>query len=170
MKSTSWWYKLDVMLHRRLLIGIAACVSALAVSGCGKDPAPPDEFQACTTDPRADQYAAGMVRDGKSSLLKMSLMLSDPAPPRKGTNVWTLHLSDAQGTAQSGATINVTPYMPDHLHGTSVKAKVSAAAGDGQYTADPLYLFMTGLWQVTFDVATASGTKDSVVFSFCVGG
>jgi hypothetical protein len=170
MKTQSDWYKLDGMLHGRLLTGIAAVASALAGAGCGKDPAPPTEFVSCAMDPRAEQYTAGMERMGKNNLIKMSLMLSDPAPPHKGTNVWTLRLADAEGADQRGATINVTPWMPDHLHGTSLKANVTPSGADGYYTAMPLYLFMAGLWEVTFDVTTAGGVKDSVVFRFCVDG
>jgi hypothetical protein len=169
MKTRPGWYKLDGMLHRRRLMGIAAVASALAGAGCGKDPAP-TEFVSCAMDTRADQYTAGMERTGKNNLVKMSLTLSDPAPPHKGTNVWTLRLSDTEGAGQRGATINVTPWMPDHQHGTSVKATVTPGAADGAYTAMPLYLFMAGLWEVTFDVTTAAGVKDSVVFRFCVDG
>jgi hypothetical protein len=170
MKSAGRWYKLGVMSHRRWLVGIAAVASAL--TGCGGDPpvAPPTQFASCAMDARAEQYTAGMERTGASNLMKMSLMVSDPAPPHKGTNVWSLRVTDAQGAALSGATIGVLPWMPDHMHGTSVKAVVTPDGADGHYTVKPLYLFMAGLWEITFDITTTAGAKDSVVFRFCVDG
>jgi hypothetical protein len=58
--------------------------------------------------------------------------------------------------------------MPDHGHGTAIRPVISPLPDAGNYKVTPLYLFMAGLWEVTFDVTTASGAQDAVVFSFCI--
>ena len=69
-------------------------------------------------------------------------------------------------------TITVTPFMPDHGHGTSVRAVVTAQP-DGSFSVTPLYLFMAGVWRVTIAVgvgASDAGASESVAFFFCVAG
>jgi hypothetical protein len=127
-----------------------------------------DQFIPCTDDPRADHYTAGMQKTGPKGQLAVTLVSADPGPPIKGTNTWTVLVTDTTAGPQSGATLKVTPFMPDHGHGTSVKPVISALTDAGQYKVTPLYLFMAGLWQVTLDVTTSAGTRDAIVFSFCV--
>ena len=57
--------------------------------------------------------------------------------------------------------------MPDHGHGTSVNATVSANP-DGTYTVAPLYFFMPGVWRITFWIG--SNQADVGEFFFCVPG
>jgi len=153
--------------------GVAALLGALS-AGCGGGGSPamtgPDGavFAACANDLRADVYAAGMDKTGKDQKLTVKLMSSDPGPPIKGTNAWTIAVTDAAGQPVDGATITVTPYMPDHNHGTSVKAVVTPLSG-GSYAIAPLYFFMAGLWQTTLQVQSGD-SSDSVVFAFCVAG
>lgn len=126
------------------------------------------DFVDCTKDPRADHYVAGMEKAGNSGKVKIKLV-STPSPPIKGVNSWTVLVTDGAGAPLSGLTMKVTPYMPDHGHGSSVKPEVSAdAATAGSYKIEPVYLFMAGLWQTTIDVTTGSGQSDAAVFSFCV--
>lgn len=121
----------------------------------------------CEDDARGQTYMPGMSQMGKLSTLKFELVTSDPGPPVKGNNSWLVKISDPSGNAVTGATLRVTPFMPDHGHGTAVKAKISESAKG--YTVTPLYLFMGGIWQVTID-ATTDKLSDSTVFSFCIGG
>ncbi len=99
---------------------------------------------------------------------KVVLVDASPAPPARGTNTWTLKVTDAQGNSIPGAIITAKPFMPDHGHGSSVQPVITANP-DGTFGVTPLYLFMPGLWQVTFTVKTAT-TSDDVVFSFCIAG
>ena len=58
--------------------------------------------------------------------------------------------------------------MPDHGHGTSVSATVTANQ-DGTYRAAPLYFFMPGVWRVSFSVP-ANQLSDVGDFYFCIPG
>jgi hypothetical protein len=127
-----------------------------------------DTFIPCTDDPRAEKYTAGMQKTAPKGQLSVTLLSSDPGPPIKGTNVWTVQVSDAARAPQSGATVKVKPFMPDHGHGSPAKPVISALPAAGQYKVTPLYLFMAGLWEITLDVTTTAGVQDAVVFRFCI--
>mgnify|MGYP001552691117 CR=1 FL=1 len=105
---------------------------------------------------------------GKNGVFETKLMASDPAPPDRGNNTWTVAVSDASGPPVTGATIDVKPYMPDHGHGTPIIATVTDK-GDGSYLITPVNLFMVGLWQVTLTIDQA-GKSDQVVYDFCIEG
>jgi hypothetical protein len=151
---------------------------ALAVTACSSNaPATSDEGGSsssaegtvigCATDPRAQTYSAGMTEKGQAGHFTFVLVSSTPAPPAQYTNSWVIAVEDAQGNKVPGATLtSVTPWMPDHGHGTSTPTITPNP--DGTITVSDLYLFMIGLWQTTI-VAEAGGENDSAVFSFCVG-
>ncbi len=135
-----------------------------ACSGGG----PPDAGAVgCVNDPAAETYSAGMKKVGDGARLSFVLVSADPAPPLRGNNSWVVQVLDAQGQSVSGATLTVTPFMPEHGHGSSVTPTVTA--GSDGYHVTPLYLFMPGLWRVTI-AATAGATSDSAAFTFCVAG
>jgi len=97
------------------------------------------------------------------------LVASDPGPPVKGSNTWTVRILDPGGTPTDGLAMTVLPFMPDHGHGSTVKAAVTPM-GDGVYVIKPLYLYMPGYWEVTLTVQPTGGTKDSVMFPVCIPG
>src|SRR5215467_6438806 len=72
----------------------------------------------CQNDPRAMTYASGLSVTSTSGTRKYVLLTADPAPPARGTDTWTLKITDAGGTSQPGLTVGVLPFMPDHGHGT----------------------------------------------------
>jgi hypothetical protein len=110
---------------------------------------------------------AKQSQDGKFTL---QLQKSDPAPPAKGDNTWDIQLVDALGAPVNGATIDVTPFMPDHGHGTAIDAVATpASSGEGEYSISPINLWMPGLWQVTLR-AEAGDAQDDVVLGFCITG
>jgi hypothetical protein len=126
----------------------------------------------CSDDARVDTYTAKLTKPGENGLLGFELTESDPAPPAKGANTWTLTITDADGNAMSG-TLAVELFMPDHGHGTSVPPVVSFDAASGTYTVKPVYLFMPGVWRITLDYyADPAGGKpvDAASFYFCVEG
>ncbi|MFT3838245.1 MAG: FixH family protein [Myxococcaceae bacterium] len=90
-----------------------------------------------------------------------------PGPPLRGTNTWQLKVLDTAGQPVTGATLTVTPFMPEHGHGSQVVPTITAD-GD-QYKITNLYLFMPGLWKVTVQ-AMNGATTDSAAFTFCVAG
>lgn len=145
------------------------CVAALVIlweAGCGPTS---EQTTNCATEARAESYSAGMEKLGAQNALKVRLIESMPGPPQKGDNVWRLQISDGAGTAISGASVTIVPFMPDHKHGTSVKAVVKDQGG-GEYSVAPVNLFMPGLWETTINVQTSGGAKDKAIFSFCVDG
>lgn len=123
----------------------------------------------CELETRADDYVAGLEKVGAGGV-KVALVESVPAPPAKGDNTWQLSVVDNADTPLEGLTLEVTPNMPDHGHGTPVEAVVTAGAEAGQYEAGPVNLWMPGLWEVTVSVSDGADVNDEVVFSFCIEG
>jgi hypothetical protein len=122
----------------------------------------------CSTDSRAQTYSSGMAAMGHQKNFQIQLTNSVPAPPARGNDSWSFKVLDANGQMVSDATVNVTPYMPDHKHGTQVVPTITQEP-DGSFTLSPLYFFMPGLWTITFDITSGTST-DSAVFGFCVEG
>jgi hypothetical protein len=153
-----------------------SCAFFLAACGSSTNPPPKDTADAgdagfidCTHDPRVAQYAPNMSVTSASGALDFILVDSNPAPPASETNVWTMRITNSAGVSQPGVAATVLPFMPDMGHGTSITPSMAANA-DGTYTVQPLYLFMAGVWTVTFTTVPASGPSDSAVFFFCVEG
>jgi hypothetical protein len=143
---------------------ISTALLLLAACSAG---APDAGVVGCETNPKAEVYAAGMKQSGDGSKLSFVLVSSDPGPPLRGTNTWKVKVLDTAGQPVTGATLTVTPFMPEHGHGSQVVPTVTAE-GD-QYEITNLYLFMPGLWQITVK-AVSGGTTDSAAFTFCVAG
>jgi hypothetical protein len=120
----------------------------------------------CSTETRADTYMLGLSKTGEQ--VRVSFVDAMPAPPARGDNIWTLEVMDLNDVPMDGMAVEATPFMPDHQHGTTVVATVTAGQNPGQYVAEPVNLFMAGLWEVTLDFTLPDMTTDSVVFRFCV--
>ena len=127
-----------------------------------------DEAQAvdCSTEDRDDTYMIGLTKTGEQ--LQVSFVDAVPAPPAFGNNTWTLEVMDMSGMPMDGMIIEATPFMVDHMHGTTVVAHVTPGENPGEYVADPVNLRMAGLWDVTLDFTLPDMTTDSVVFRFCI--
>jgi hypothetical protein len=151
---------------------------ALGTNGCGGQNGAADPgadgsalLYSCATETRAVPYTANLSRPSLSGNSTAILVKSDPAPPIKGTNDWTLKILDASGNPESGLTIKASPWMPDHGHGPSVQPVVTPVSGpSGVYLASPVYLFMAGYWEVTFTWQPATGAQESAVFPICIPG
>ncbi len=122
----------------------------------------------CAQETRADPYVAGMEAMGANGY-KVVLMTSDPAPPAKGDNVWTLQVMATGDAPVDGATVGVVPFMPDHGHGTPITATVTGTGSNGEYGATPVNLWMPGYWEVTVNIDDG-GTTDTAVFKVCIDG
>ena len=132
----------------------------------GSSGAPP--ATGCAADDRKDVYTPGLSKE--AGTLSVRLIESNPGPPIKGTNTMTLEVLDAAGQPVEGATLTVTPWMPDHAHGSAVKPVVTATGG-GKYTVEQIYLAMAGLWQIKVGVQTAGGGPlQEATFQFCLDG
>jgi hypothetical protein len=147
-----------------LILGVLFALGACADDGGDDD----GTSYNCAAETRADEFAIGLAKPGESSRLEFKLLSSDPAPPSRGDNVWILQLSTlaAPATPVSGAAMSVTPFMPDHAHGSGKTVTVTPMAEPGQYELDPVNLWMPGLWEVTIQVSGADG--DRAVFRFCL--
>jgi hypothetical protein len=117
--------------------------------------APDADVVTCQNDSRVDTYVANLTKKSMHGAYQIVLQTSDPGPPIKGVNTWTIKLQNGSGDPMATPKLEVLPCMPDHGHGTNVNAIISPQA-DGTLTVTPLYLFMGGVWQVTFDIPAVS--------------
>ncbi len=158
------------MSSTRAPIVVLALMAGLGAAGCSDDHGDdwPTTYN-CEAEDRDEQFLAGMQKQGAGGTL-VSLLSATPAPPSRDDNAWQIDVSRG-GMPVTGATIKVTPFMPDHRHGTSVQVVVTPDAGmPGRYQLAPINLWMPGLWEITVDVTPPGGTRDSVVFRFCITG
>jgi|HubBroStandDraft_6_1064221.scaffolds.fasta_scaffold512822_2 hypothetical protein len=128
------------------------------------------EDSPCATDPRGQHYAVGLSGASTDGSLKMSFVDASPAPPAEGENYWTLKVTDGSGAPLTGASFNVKPWMPDHLHGSSIVPEMTPMSEAGVYHVGILEFFMPGIWQTTFTLEQDSGPPEAVVFTFCISG
>lgn len=77
---------------------------------------------------------------------RLSLWTS-PFPPRKGAVDVMYHIVDVVGEPADDLVVQVIPWMPAHGHGTSAEAVV-IPQGDGLYLVRPVYLYMSGRWEL----------------------
>ena len=139
--------------------------------GQGTDAAAPGAmFEDCKDDPRVDAYVAGMQETSVAGRFLVKLLSSEPGPPTKGNNTWTIEVTDAAAAPQPGMSVVVDPFMPDHGHGTSVEAVVEPLGQPGQYRLSPVNLFMDGVWEVRLLLSSPAGTQDTATFNLCIAG
>lgn len=156
-----------------LLANLLPFALAPACSSSSDAPPPADDAGAtvtCQNDSRVDTYVANLSKTSSSGALKVAIVSSDPAPPTRYTNTWKVRVTDGGGAPIQNPSITVTPFMPDHGHGTSIHA-VATPEADGTFTITPLYLFMPGVWRVTIALDRGdAGATDQVEFFFCIAG
>lgn len=157
-------------------LGVARCLVAalvLPLIGCGSSSAPVSTadgaFTTCSTETRAMPYRAGMQVASTTGTFTVKLLDSNPAPPVKGSDVWTIEVDDAAAAPVDALAISVTPWMPDHGHGT--EPVTVTAEGLGKYGLDPLYLYMHGYWEIRLAIASGTGssaTIEDAVLPICI--
>jgi hypothetical protein len=151
---------------------LSILLTAVVVTACSGDDDPSSSSGAppqtgCAADNRKDVYTAGLVKPAGD--LSVKLVEASPAPPAKGTNTMTIEVRDGAGNPVDGATITVTPFMPDHAHGSAVKPIVTPS-GSGKYAVEKVYLAMAGLWKLTVAVQMPGGALHEAAFQFCLDG
>ncbi len=114
-----------------------------------------------------DTYHAGLSRAGEAGL-QIEFVDAVPAPPDRGDNAWTIELSEG-GAPVDDCELTVTPFMPQHGHGTSAVPEITSMEAAGQYHIEPVNLFMPGLWEVDFGLKCGE-TTDQLKFSFWIEG
>lgn len=144
-----------------------AIALTLFAAACSSDGGHDDEPTVnCAEETRDEEFVAGMQKLGTNGKIMFTLVEGTPAPPARGDNTWTIQLT-SQGAAApvTGASMLVTPHMPDHTH-TPITDPGTAMPEAGKYSA-PVNMWMPGLWQTTIQ-ANAGADTDKVVFAFCV--
>lgn len=168
-------FRLFVARRTLGVLGALALPAGLLVAACGSDESGEggssgssgSAATACDKDTRKDVYTAGLAK--QNGALSVSILESTPSPPKKGTNTMTLRIVDAAGKPIDGATVSVTPFMPDHAHGSAVTPVVTPMS-DGKYAVAKIYYPMAGLWKVTVTVQTLNAAPQEVAFNFCFDG
>jgi len=111
-------------------------------------------------------------------------------PPLNTIHSWILTLATRDGEPLTGAAINLSADMPEHLHGMTTNPQVSeevcglsiSSAGleqitrpkvvgspsNGQYLIQGMNFHMPGWWVVTLDVSRGGG-RDLARFNLLVG-
>ncbi len=100
--------------------------------------------------------------------LTLRLLQAEPPEQIVGDNAWLFEL-DQGGEPMGGLSdsVVVTPFMPDHGHGTAVAVSVAEIA-PGQYELSPVNLRMPGYWLITVEIAIAEGDTEVAQFGVCV--
>jgi hypothetical protein len=160
----------------------AAALVALGALACEDDSVSPEgsggtssNVVSCTDDARLDVYTDNMQKAGELGLLDFRFSDFVPAPPAKGSNTFNVQLTGVSGPVPGG--LEVELFMPDHGHGSSIEPEISLDSASGTYTVTPLYLFMPGVWRVTFDALSSEALSseapapiDTVDLHFCIEG
>jgi hypothetical protein len=158
-------------------VGLVACSSSSGESPAGTNSSaasltPTTNAANCPSwTGELDAYGTAgpdVTHPGTMAAFDFDLMSITPAPPALGTTTWLLKVTDATGQPVTDATFPaIKTWMPQHQH-PSTALPTASSNGDGTYTIDNLYLYMPGVWQVTF-TAKSGDTTDSAMFSFCLG-
>jgi hypothetical protein len=170
------------------LLGSTGCSGGASSATDGSSLVAADgPFVDCSQESRATPYTPGTVVRSDQGQFDVTLVENLPGaagankPPgtwTRGSNTWELQVRAASGEAAvDGLTIRAVPRMPDHGHGTSI-TPVTTDEGAGQYEVSPLYLYMSGYWQITLTIypPTSDGgaatplRNDSAVFNVCIPG
>jgi hypothetical protein len=127
---------------------------AVLAGGCGASPSdemPPLSFPA----------APSQTVVSSAGHLHVDVRWS-PETPVKGDDAVELTFSDDFGHPVDGLSVAVVPWMPAHGHGTAIQP-VTTSTAPGVLVAAPVYLFMSGAWQLRLTIT--GGVSDSAVAS-----
>jgi hypothetical protein len=120
-------------------------------AACGDDATMPPQGFGTSPLTRAQGQSLGVA------------LFTSPQPPERGALEGRLVLTDSKGDRVEGVNVTVTPWMPEHGHGSSVMPTVDSD-GSGGFIISNLYLAMPGTWQLRVSVSGA--VTDELVPSF----
>jgi hypothetical protein len=162
---------------RRLTFALKPCCLAAVVclSACdeaGSEGGESGDTQIagpCDDEPRAMEYAAGLQVTSDAELFRAALIDASPAPPARFVNDWQLEFELVGEASLDDLQVEVTPWMPDHGHGSANPISIKAGDIAGSYSVTNIDLFMAGYWEVHLDLEAADGSwSDRATFAFCV--
>jgi hypothetical protein len=123
---------------------------ALALSACGQ------KANAVATN---FPDAALLTTPSADGTLTIALRTAPTQPPARGIFTGQFEVTDQNGAPVTGLTIEVTPWMPDMGHGSTLPTV--SEVGDGKYLLEEVNLFMPGLWELrTTITGKATTTAD----------
>lgn len=100
-------------------------------------------------DPRFDHVPNSEV-NSTSGVLHVALRTS-PYPATLGPTAFEITVTDQSGVPVDGLTLDVTPWMPAHGHGTTTKP-VATPTGFGRYTTTTANISMVGKWILKINI------------------
>jgi len=139
----------EVVMFRSF--GIAALIVTSAA--CGTD------------DPAAtvaDDFVIPLVKLSRDGELAAALIEANPSPPAKGSNTWTVELTDADGNPVVDQDVSAVLFMPEHGHGSS-PTTVTPGANPGEYDISRITFTMGGVWEVRL-ISEGEATDRDVLF------
>lgn len=146
-----------------------SAILCVLLAACGTDSGDDTMEIDCSTVTGADTFTVGLEKMGQGGTLDFKLLSATPAPPARGDNTWVVQINQtASGAAPlEGATLQVTPFMPAHQHGSPIMVQITPMPDAGQYKLEPVNLWMPGVWETTIR-ASAGTSTDSAVYKFCI--
>jgi len=160
----------------RRMVLVLLTAGAMSSGACGADGPPMKDLGAVfnNCEDRGEDFFAGIAKTSADGVT-MAIAAAAPTPPANtDDNAWTVRLTDPSGAPVLGANLVVAPYMVDHGHGAP--PVLALEESEGNYHVAPVYLKMTGLWQVTLkatpaaspESGEANAVESRVMFSFCI--
>jgi hypothetical protein len=104
---------------------------------------------AMVVDPRFANAPNSEV-NSTSGALHVALRTA-PYPATLGPTAFELTVTDPSGAPVDGLTLDVTPWMPAHGHG-SIPKPVATPTGFGRYTTTTTNISMVGKWILKIDI------------------
>jgi hypothetical protein len=157
---------------------MSALIGALALGGallgCGDDGSSghtSDAGAAATSGCEAvAAISAGTTVAADDGTFSVRVIRTNPSPLRKFENEWVVEIIDADGQPIPNADLTeVGSWMPVHQHPAGVDAKIESDGAPGTFKVSPIYLWMSGTWEVTFHVRVGD-TEDKAMFIACIDG
>lgn len=152
--------------------GYVGCNDGTKASAAEPDSSVPDAASDTMTDlcgGRGADLGALMLESEQGRT--WTLVEREPERTVVGDQSWVFEVSNEQGEPWQGVAdqIVVTPFMPDHGHGTAVVVHVEEVAS-GKYRLVPVNLRMPGYWLITITAPAsfADGGADELQFGVCV--
>jgi hypothetical protein len=149
---------------------LAPVIVGLVFSAGCSDGGHDDDVVDCATETRDDNFVIGLEKAGERAKLGFKLINMIPAPPAPDDNIWVIQINSMAGgnvgAPLPGATMSVTPFMPDHGHPAGKSVTVEPQTEAGQYKLSPVNTWMPGLWETTINVDGVDG--DKVVLRVCI--
>lgn len=159
---------------RTLVLGLLSVTVPLALGACDDDASMEHDHDHEHDDHghddhgeelEHDEYKAGGITKMTDDGHFMVTLVSDPEPPSKGFNTWTLTIMNHEEQSMvDGAMVTIEPWMPEHGHGSDSEATVEAM-GQGDYVCETVELQMLGTWDTTVKI-THGEMSDEVHFVF----